>query len=72
MTSMEERGPTRDHGHVHAHSPEPAHDPYHVHGLAPARHAVGFSLLRLSALQRLGIVAVALILIWSGVHWALS
>ena len=52
----------------HAH--DDAHD--HRHGPAPARRAAGFSLLRLSALQRLGIVAVALVALWSGVRWALS
>ncbi|MGO8739879.1 hypothetical protein [Rhodoblastus sp.] len=48
------------------------HDHAHDHRHGPAPRAAGFSLLRLSALQRLGIVAVALVLLWGGVHWALS
>ena len=59
---MEQREPARHDAHDRRHGP-PA---------APARRAAGFSLLRLSALQRLGIVAAALILLWSGVRWALS
>jgi hypothetical protein len=46
---------------------QPAH-----HHAAPAPHEAGFSLLRLSVAQRLGIVLLALALIWSGVYWALS
>ncbi|MGP0106786.1 hypothetical protein [Rhodoblastus sp.] len=56
MAGMEQH--THDHAHDHRHGPAP--------------RAAGFSLLRLSALQRLGIVAVALVLLWGGVHWALS
>ncbi len=44
--------------HHHHHHAEPA--------LAPA------SLLRLSAAQRLAIVSVLVVLIWSGVFWAWS
>ncbi len=62
MPGMEEREHTHDDAHDHRHGP----------AAAPARGAAGFSLLRLSALQRLGLVAVALILLWSGVRWALS
>jgi hypothetical protein len=42
------------------------------HHAAPAPHEAGFSLLRLSVAQRLGIVLLALALIWAGVYWALS
>ncbi len=49
-----------------------AHDHRYGPAFAPARRAAGFSLLRLSALQRLGIVAIALAALWSGVRWALS
>jgi hypothetical protein len=59
---MEQREHAHDDAHDHRHGPAPA----------PARRAPGFSLLRLSALQRLGIVAVALVALWSGVRWALS
>jgi hypothetical protein len=62
MAGMEEREQARNDAQGHRHAP----------AAAPARRAAGFSLLRLSALQRLGIVAVALILLWSGVRWALS
>ncbi len=50
--------------HVHAHD----HD--HTH-LAPTTWTPGFSLLRLSVVQRLGGVAVLIALIWSGVFWAM-
>ena len=49
--------------HAHAHPHEPA--------LAP-RQPPGFSLLRLSAVQRFGLVTVALALLWGGVYWALT
>jgi hypothetical protein len=48
------------HAHEHA-APNPR-----------ARQYAGFSLLRVSAVQRVAIVVFALILIWSGVYWALS
>lgn len=50
--------------HLHHHR----HDPGHAHpspALAP-------SLLRLSAVQRLGLVAVLLGLLWGAVAWALA
>ncbi len=47
-------------------------DHAHQHGATPARKDAAFSLLRLSALQRLGIVLIAVALLWGGVHWALS
>ncbi len=62
MAGMEEREQARGGAHDRRHGP----------AAAPTWRAAGFSLLRLSALQRLGIVAVALILLWSGVRWALS
>jgi hypothetical protein len=46
--------------------------PAHDHRHDPPRRAAGFSLLRLSAFQRLGVVAIALAALWSGVRWALS
>jgi hypothetical protein len=57
MTNIDGREHRHEHGHAHA---------------APAAYAPGFSLLRLSALQRLGIVSIALALLWSGVYWALT
>ena len=47
------------HTHVRSHTP------------APPREA-GFSLLRLSAAQRIGLALVAVALLWGGVVWALS
>ena len=45
----------------------------HAHQHArPAPREAGFSLLRLSVAQRLGYVAIALVLILGGVYWALS
>jgi hypothetical protein len=51
-----------EHAHSHAHSHAPA---------APPREA-GFSLLRLSAAQRIGLALIAVALLWGGVFWALS
>ena len=47
-----------------------AHD--HAVRAPRVRQEAGFSLLRVSAAQRVGIVALALVLIWGGVWWALS
>jgi hypothetical protein len=44
----------------------------HDNAAPPARHEPGFSLLRLAVGQRLAIVLAALVLLWSGVYWALS
>lgn len=44
----------------------------HDHAALRVRRDAGFSLLRLSAAQRFGIVLFALILLWGGVYWALS
>jgi hypothetical protein len=49
------------HGENHAHS--------HA---ARGRKGAAFSLLRLSAAQRLGIVSIAVAALWGGVHWALT
>ena len=49
------------HGENHAHS----------HG-ARSRKDAAFSLLRLSAAQRLGIALIAVAALWGGVHWAVS
>jgi hypothetical protein len=46
------------HGHAHSHS----------HAPREAR----FSLLRLSALQRIGLSLIVVALLWGGVFWALS
>jgi hypothetical protein len=68
-----------DHAHNHDH-------PHHAHGpkggSKDARLATGFgaaeerdaafSLLRLSAAQRLGIVLVVVLALWAGVRWALT
>ncbi len=43
----------------------------HDHG-ARGRKDAAFSLLRLSAAQRLAIVLIAVAALWGGVHWALS
>ena len=43
----------------------------HSHG-ARIRPDAAFSLLRLSAAQRLGIALIAVAALWGGVHWALS
>lgn len=48
------------HGHTHSHSH------------APAPREAGFSLLRLSALQRIGLTLIVVTLLWGGVFWALS
>jgi hypothetical protein len=50
--------------HKHAHS--------HAHKAAAAPRETSFSLLRLSAGERLGLVLVALVLLWGGVYWALT
>ncbi|MCW2285307.1 hypothetical protein M2323_003204 [Rhodoblastus acidophilus] len=50
------------HGHAHAHS----------HNHAPAPREASFSLLRLSALQRIGLTLIVVTLLWGGVFWALS
>jgi hypothetical protein len=52
-----------DHGHAHHHH----HHPGHVHppaGVAP-------SILRLSALQRLGFAAGLIVLLWAAAFWAM-
>ncbi|MBM3596348.1 MAG: hypothetical protein FJX31_11460 [Alphaproteobacteria bacterium] len=62
-------GHTHDHGHDHSHD----HNHGAPHALPAARAAEpGFSLLRLSALQRLAGVAALLALLWIAVAWALS
>ena len=43
----------------------------HSHG-ARSRQKAAFSLLRLSAAQRLGIVLVVVLGLWAGVRWALT
>ncbi|GLK57022.1 ABC-type nickel/cobalt efflux system permease component RcnA [Methylopila capsulata] len=63
--------------HAHAHG---AHDPgSHGHDHAPRPHGHGpraqapaASLLRTSALARLGGVSATLIVLWAGVAWALA
>jgi hypothetical protein len=57
MHAAETHGHGHDHGHSHA---------------GPAPREAGVSLLRLSVVQRLGFVLVAVALIWGGVWWALS
>jgi hypothetical protein len=60
--------------HLEAHDHSHPHEPGHVHA-HPARAAdvspAGFSLLRLSAVERVGGAALIAALIWSGVWWAL-
>ena len=49
------------------------HAEHPVHSHAPRRRPdAAFSLLRLSAAQRLGIALIAVAALWGGVHWALS
>jgi hypothetical protein len=49
------------------------HAENHAHGHgARRRQKAAFSLLRLSAAQRLGIVLIAVAALWAGVRWALS
>jgi hypothetical protein len=43
----------------------------HSHG-ARSRRKAAFSLLRLSAAQRLGIASIAVAALWGGVFWALT
>ncbi len=54
--------------HIHAHEDGVAHD--HGHAATPTFEP-GFSLLRLSALERLAGAAALAVLIWAGVWWAL-
>jgi hypothetical protein len=54
--------------HIHAHADGVAH--VHRHAPAPAFRP-GFSLLRLSAVERLAGAAAVAALIWAGVWWAL-
>jgi hypothetical protein len=59
--------PAQKHTHAHSH----AH-PSTSHGAAKELRDAAFSLLRLSAAQRLGIVLVVILGLWAGVRWALS
>ena len=67
-----------DHAHDHAHHHAHAHD--HAHAAAAPRqpaqaragHAVGLSLLRLSALERSAGALALVALLWLGVWWALT
>ncbi|WP_146035654.1 hypothetical protein [Methylopila sp. Yamaguchi] len=53
------------HGHGHDHA-------FPRHGHAPRAQAPAASLLRTSALGRIGGVAAALIVLWGAVAWALA
>jgi len=45
----------------------------HSHGDAPHEPAtVSLSILRLSAWERLAVVAVLIALLWAAVHWAIT
>jgi hypothetical protein len=55
-----------DHSHHHHDHPHHHHHPDHLH--PPA--AVHPSILRLSALQRLGFAAALMALVWAAVFWA--
>lgn len=61
-------GDTHAHGRAHDH----AHD--HVHAPAPVRSAADdvASVLMQGAMARVGMAAVAIVLLWAGVAWALS
>jgi hypothetical protein len=54
-----------DHGHGHSHEHGHAHDPSLI-------RPPGFSLLRLSALARLGGALALSAVLWLGVWWALT
>ena len=60
---------------MHAEHPAHSHRAHshgaHGHG-ARSRPDAAFSLLRLSATQRLGIALLAVAALWGGVYWALS
>jgi hypothetical protein len=53
--------------HAHPDHPHHHHHPGHVH--PPA--SVHASILRLSALERLGIAAVLIALLWAAAFWAM-
>jgi hypothetical protein len=64
-----------DHGHENGHVHDGDHGHAHLHArvsVAVASHLPGFSLLRLSALERLAGAAALAGLIWAGVFWALG
>ncbi len=52
---------------------EPHHHDHHHHhpGRAHPAAAVAPSILRLSALERLGIAAVVIVVLWGAVFWAI-
>jgi len=49
-----------------------SHGHAHARGHAPTPREAGFSLLRLSAAQRIGFALIVVALLWGGVIWALS
>ena len=59
-------------GHDHAHHDHPPHS-HHTHAQTTVRPAQrpGFSLLRLSVVERLGVALFFVALIWAGVFWAI-
>lgn len=62
------------HAHDHAAHSHSAHD-HAAHGHAPHAHPPtppGFSLLRLSAAQRLAGALALIAVIWTGVFWAIA
>ncbi|WP_155931730.1 hypothetical protein [Methylopila sp. 73B] len=64
---------TSTHAHEHHAHDHGAHGHgSHKHGHAPRAQTPAASLLRTSALGRLGGVAAALILLWGAVAWALA
>jgi hypothetical protein len=60
-----------DHSHDHAHNHSHAHGDHHGHAHDPSLVSPAFSLLRLSALERLAGAGALSALVWLGVWWAL-
>ena len=60
------------HAHDHDHDHDHLHDRGHGHAHDPSLIAAPFSILRLSALERLAGAAAFSALIWAGVWWALA
>ena len=59
-----------DHAHSHDHGSEP-HGDHHGHAHDPSLVLPAFSLLRLSALERLAGAGALSAVVWLGVWWAL-
>ena len=60
-----------DHEHKHHHEHSHHHHHHHEAGHAHPPAQVQASILRLSALHRLGFVAVLIALLWAAAFWAM-